>query len=122
MPGAAAYGAAPVQGSQTNGLAVGALVCGILSVLLFWACFVGMVFGIVAVVLGFIGRNKANEMAGNGAGMALAGIITGALGVLAGAVVVVSVFILGDSLSDEYNSDPVDGICNEDRIWQDPDC
>lgn len=109
------------QTQGTNGLAVGALICGILS----FFC-VGLLLGPVAVVLGFLGRKKANEeMAGNGAGMALAGIITGVLGFLVSAAFVLFTFVLTDNVVnelDDFNSDPADGVCNEDRFWQDPDC
>ncbi len=114
------YAAAPAK-SQTNGLAVGALVLGILS----FFC-VGILLGPIAVVLGFLGRKKANEeMGGNGAGMALAGIITGVLGFLASAAFVFFFWIAADNTVDsinDINSDPSDGICNEDRWLQDPDC
>ncbi len=111
----------PAQSSQTNGLAVGALVLGILS----FFC-VGLLLGPIAIVLGFLGRKKANEeMGGSGAGMALAGIVTGALGFIASALFIFFFWIAADSTVDsinDINSDPSDGICNEDRWLQDPDC
>lgn len=120
------YGAPVQQNSTTNGLAVAALVVGILSLPFAFACGSGVLFGIVAIVLGFLGRKKANEeMAGNGAGMALAGIITGVLGLLASAAFVLFFWILADNTVDnldDFNSDPSDGVCNEDRYFQDPDC
>ncbi|MCO5316941.1 MAG: DUF4190 domain-containing protein [Microthrixaceae bacterium] len=86
----------------------------------------GLIAGPIAIVLGFLGRKKANEeMAGNGAGMALAGIITGALGFAVSLVFVLFTFVFTESVVnelDDINSDPSDGICNEDRYWQDPDC
>lgn len=86
----------------------------------------GLIAGPIAIVLGFLGRKKANEeMAGNGAGMALAGIITGALGFAVSLVFVLFTFVFTESVVnelDDINSDPSDGICNEDRFWQDPDC
>lgn len=70
-------GAAP----RTDGLAIGAMVCGIVGLLLCW-CF-GGILSIVAVVLGFLSRKKIQESNGQlqGEGMAMAGLITGGIGV-----------------------------------------
>ena len=123
QPGADPYGTSP-PAQQNNGMAIAALVCGILSLLAFWACFVGILLGILAVVFGFLGRSKAREMNGNGAGMALAGLITGGLGLLVSLVAFVAFFIIAESTDDfeGINSDPSDGECDFDRFLQDPDC
>ncbi len=125
MPPQQPYGAAPQQGQGTNGLAVAALILGILS----FFC-IGIIAGPLAVILGILGRKKANEeMNGNGAGMALAGIITGVLGFLLSGFLVLTTFVLTDSVADqieqdlnEMNTDPSDGECDFDRFIQDPDC
>lgn len=65
------------QGEQRkSGKAIASLVCGIISLFV-----VGVILGIVAVVLGVIARNeiKADPALG-GDGLALGGIITGAIG------------------------------------------
>lgn len=116
------------QSSQTNGLAIAALVLGILSIPLAFACGAGVLFGIAGVVLGFLGVKKANEeMGGSGKGLAQAGIVTGVLGILATvAFVLLWAFVWNtavDNIDDlDINSDPSDGVCNEDRFLQDPDC
>jgi hypothetical protein len=120
------FPAAPPPGSKvTNGLAIASLICGVLGLALFWACFVGLVLAIVAVVLGVMGRSKSRQLPGeSGSGMALAGMITGGIGVALGILMVVLLFV-GDSTVDDYdgvNSDPSDGVCDEDRWLQDPDC
>lgn len=76
-----AYGAPPGGGS--NGLAIGALVCGIIALISFWTIFGGIVFGLIALILGIMGRKKANEN-GVGGGMAIAGLVMGILGLLGG--------------------------------------
>lgn len=83
---------APPAG-QTNGLAIAALVVGIVAVVSGWIPFWGLLVGATAVVLGILGLKKAT-----GKGMAIAGIITGALGALWGLVVVVF-FIIAITLS-----------------------
>ena len=70
------------QTSPKNGLGVAALVLGILGLLTFWTVIGGILLGIVAVVLGIIGRGRAKKGVATNGGVALAGIITGALAVL----------------------------------------
>lgn len=139
QPAGQPYGT-PASGSQTNGLAVASLVVGIIGLLTFWACGGGGLLGVIAVVLGILGLNKAKEMNDNGRGLALGGIITGGLAIVAGILVFVFWFVVADDVNDqiqqdldefqqqldedfgEINSDPSDGVCNEDRFLQDPDC
>src|SRR5687767_11476175 len=75
------FGMPPPPAGNRNGLGTVSLVLGILS-LVTWFLFVGGLFGIIAVVLGFLGRGKAKRGEASNGGMALAGIITGALGIL----------------------------------------
>lgn len=63
------------QGS--NGIAVAALILGILSL---FAYLGSLVLGILAVIFGFIGLRKAAALGGQKRGMALAGIILGFIG------------------------------------------
>lgn len=90
----------------------------------------GFFSGIPAVVLGLRARKEAERSGGRvgGEGLALAGIITGAIGsVLSALAVAFVVFlaVLGSQASsdwDEINSDPSNGVCDESRWLQDPDC
>jgi Domain of unknown function (DUF4190) len=73
---------------QNNTKAVAAMVCGICSVVFsivcgFFVFFLGLIPGLVAIVLGVISRNEVRRSGGRqqGDGMALAGIITGGIGV-----------------------------------------
>ena len=77
----------PNQSSRQNNMAIASLITGILSIPMLCLCYLGVPLAIVAVILGVLGRKKANEeMGGEGAGVALAGMITG--GVTLGLVVV----------------------------------
>lgn len=84
---------APVQAPQpapagpTNGLAVAALIVGIVAVVSGWIPVWGVLVGAAAIVLGVLGLRKAT-----GKGMAIAGLITGAVGAL-WALVVTGFFI-----------------------------
>lgn len=85
---------APAAGSggENKTLAIISLVCGILSLI----CCSWFIPAIAAIVLGFIARGKANSDPANygGAGLALGGIITGAISILVGIVVVI-LYVLG---------------------------
>ncbi len=72
------YGHAPAN-RGTNGVAIGALVLGLLSVPL-GLFVIGGLLGLLAIILGFVGVKKANQMAGSGKGMAITGIVSGLLG------------------------------------------
>ncbi|GAC70412.1 DUF4190 domain-containing protein [Gordonia soli] len=86
--GAPAYGV-PTQ-PQTSGKAIAALVCGIgsLPLILLTCGILAIPAGIVAIVLGVGARREVADSAGqrSGDGLALAGIITGALGIVLGAL------------------------------------
>lgn len=58
----------PVGGapSPNNGLAIAALVLGILT----FVC-LGPIAGVLAIIFGFLGLKKANEMGGTGKGMSI---------------------------------------------------
>jgi len=86
--------AAGLPGSQSDksSLPLVSLVLGILSLV----C-LGFLAGIPAIITGVMGRKRA-KMTGEGAGMSLAGIITGAIGTvlsIVGAVVAVIVLVAG---------------------------
>jgi len=81
-------GGAPPMGysspgpQQSQGLAVGALVCGIISIVSVCVWFLSIPLGIVAVILGIIGKGKAQRGEAGGQGLAKAGLILGAIGVV----------------------------------------
>ncbi|MBM7277160.1 DUF4190 domain-containing protein [Gordonia rubripertincta] len=109
------YGAAPYGGygygapqTSTNGKAIGALICGIVALVMLAACFpLALPLGIAGVVLGFMARREVEQSAGTqtGTGMGLAGIITGGLGIL-GAIVWIVLFVIliaaGNSMDSVY--------------------
>lgn len=83
--GAPYGGYPPAYGQERpkrNGLGIAALVLGILSIVLFFTVIGGIVLGIAAIVLGFIGRGRAKRGEASNGGMAIAGILTGLIGIL----------------------------------------
>lgn len=65
-----------------NGLGTAALVLGILAVVLSVTIVGGVILGLLAIVLGAVGRGRARRGEATNGGIALAGIITGATGLL----------------------------------------
>jgi hypothetical protein len=82
---------APVGG---KGMAIAALVLGIIALLTSITVVGGVLLGILAVVFGIIARRRAKRGEAAGRGMATAGIVTGGLGLL----VAVALIVLGVSL------------------------
>ncbi|MFI5619242.1 DUF4190 domain-containing protein [Streptomyces sp. NPDC051567] len=89
-PGQAPY---PVHDRPSNGFGVTSLVLGILAVVGCSAAVFATALGIGAVVFGALGKGKANRGESTNGGMALAGIILGAVGIVLGALMTVVVLI-----------------------------
>ncbi|KUH36719.1 MULTISPECIES: DUF4190 domain-containing protein [Streptomyces] len=80
--GAGAWGPAPA-----NGLGVASMVLGIISVV---GCFMyglGIVLGVLALIFGIVGRKRVQRGEANNGPIATAGIVTGAVGIALGALV-----------------------------------
>jgi hypothetical protein len=94
------------QPPATNGKATAALITGISSLVLFWCCGLG-VAGVVAIVLGIKARTEIRRAGGaqSGDGMALAGIVTGAVAVLLGLLFLALVIYAIASGNADYNID-----------------
>lgn len=95
QPGYGGYGGFT---GENNGLAVGALVVGIVS--LVGVCFLGWIIGVVAIGLGIGGLNRS-KITGTGRGQSIAGIATGGAAVLFGIIVLV-VLIANGSFNSTY--------------------
>jgi hypothetical protein len=93
-------GYAGPQGPPTNTKATAALITGISTLVLSWCCGFGLV-GVVAIVLGARARQEVRDSNGQqtGDGLALGGIVTGAVAAVIGlaSLVVIVVAILSGS-------------------------
>lgn len=97
------YNQNPNMNQGGSGLAIASLICGIVSILGFCCCTpIGILCGIAGVVCGILSKKNG----GNGAGMALAGIITGAVGV-AGSVIWM---IIGSAFNNNFWSELQDAL------------
>jgi len=98
-------GYAPVP--PTNGKATASMVTGVSTLVLSWCCGLGLL-GLVAVFLGMRARTEIRLSAGAqaGEGLAVAGIVTGALAALIGLlsiVLVVLVVVTGQAAFMQYD-------------------
>ncbi|HJT95652.1 MAG TPA: DUF4190 domain-containing protein [Mycobacterium sp.] len=74
-----------------NGLGVAALVVAIIALL---SVVGGVVLGVVAIILGFLGRGRARRGEANNGGVAIAGIVLGFLSIIE-AIVVIGLAVWG---------------------------
>ncbi|MFP4235197.1 MAG: DUF4190 domain-containing protein, partial [Nitriliruptoraceae bacterium] len=103
-------GAGGSEQEPTNGVALAAIILGIVSLLLaivgflVLPLFLSVPGSIVAIVLGVIGRRRAREGAPR-AGQALAGLITGIAGLVVAAVWIAVVVVLGARFVEEFGGE-----------------
>lgn len=87
-------GAYPPQGYAQPGkplgagLAITALIFGILALLFCWTVIGGILFGLIALIVGFIASGKAKRGTARGRGMAITGIVLGIVGALLSIVII----------------------------------
>lgn len=96
-------GYSPATATPRNGLGIASLVVAILAVVSSLSVAGGIVLGIVAVILGFAGRGRVKKGEANNGGVALAGIILGFLGIVAGLVsIVIWMQLIKDTGAGDY--------------------
>lgn len=95
-----------------NGLAIASLVVGIVAAVSWFIPVWGLLVGIAAVVLGFLGVRKLN-----GKGMAIAGIITGGFGAALG-LIVTALFVVGIIASSNINNSARQSLENQQNEAQ----
>ncbi|MFF1511080.1 DUF4190 domain-containing protein [Streptomyces sp. NPDC058326] len=105
------YGGQPGwQQSPSNGMGTASMVLGIVAVAGFCLYGLGAILGILALIFGIIGLKKAGRGEATNRGMALAGVILGAIGTLVSAVflgfVIWAVTQESSSFDDSGSEDP----------------
>ena len=68
----------PPQNPQNNTLGLVGMILGIVSIPLVFCCYLGAPLGIAAIVLGIMGKQKADQGLANNRGQAIAGLACGA--------------------------------------------
>ena len=86
-------GGYPPPGAQApkNGLGVASLVVAIIAL---FTVVGGVVLGVVAIILGFLGRGRVKRGEANNGGIAIAGIVLGALSIVL-SIVVIAIAVWG---------------------------
>ena len=77
---------------KSQGLAIGALICGILSIVLFCFQIIAIPLALVAIILGIIGMGKAKRGEATGEGMAKTGMILGIVGIALSILITILAF------------------------------
>ncbi|HUO38809.1 MAG TPA: DUF4190 domain-containing protein [Mycobacterium sp.] len=72
-----------------NGLGTWSLIVAIVAVVLVWTVIGGVILGIVAAVLGFIGYGHVKRGQANNGGVAIAGIVLGIMAIVGGLAFIV---------------------------------
>jgi hypothetical protein len=111
------YGYPPPPMEPKNGLGIASLVLAIVGLLSVWTVFVALVLGPAAVIVGFFGRGRVKRGSANNGGVALAGILLGALAIIVG---VAFIPIYAVVWKDGGGGDYIDCIqkANNDRLAQ----
>lgn len=91
----------------SSGMAIAALVLGILALVTFWTVVGGIVLGLVAIVLGVVALRRVRRGTAAGRGRAITGVVLGTVGLLLG-VAWGALFIW------VFNSDLADCVKNAD--------
>lgn len=88
------YGTQQMQ----NGMGVASLVLGISTIVTSWCCYfmaIAVPTGVLAIVFGSIGLQRANRGEANNRSMAMAGLVCGAIGLVLGVVMMLLLLGLG---------------------------
>ncbi len=117
------YGVAPGYATPptrpSSGLAIAALVLGIIAVLGFWIPGVGIGLGLIALIFGIVAWVKAGKGSAGGLGMAITGTILGGLALLGGiAVTIVTVWFV-TTTADCFDANLTDSqrqLCFENKL------
>lgn len=85
---------APGELRPRNGLGITALVLGVLALLLSWTVIGGILFGLLALIIGLVGRSRAKRGEATNGGVSVAGVVLGVIGLL----IAIGLVVLGASI------------------------
>ncbi|GHK04706.1 hypothetical protein SY2F82_65030 [Streptomyces sp. Y2F8-2] len=97
----AGYGWPGMPLPPSNGMGIASLVLGVISLVLFCLWPVALIVGVLAVIFGIIGRRRAGRGEATNGGMALAGLICGAVGFVLSAVLLIVLLAVPDDSGDD---------------------
>ncbi len=96
-----------------SGLAIAALVLGVLALITCWTVIGGILFGLLAIALGFVAMSRAKRGLSGGRGMAIAGVVLGALGLILSIVLISVGLSLLNSDSGQQLQECLEGAGND---------
>lgn len=109
-------------GGRKNGIAIAAMVCGIISILTAWIPFVvaaGLVLAVLGLVFGIVGLRRSAD-GGRGRGQAIAGIVTGGIGLALSVLGIILTVLFWQAISDFIEPGPhelvVESCVSDGRI------
>jgi len=110
-----AYGSAPAQ-ATVAGLAIASMVLGIV-----WIYWIG---SILAIIFGHVALRQIRNSNGwkTGRGMAIAGVTLGYVGLATLVIFIIVIATARTTVSTRFHIDGHDGVCNNSRYLEDPDC
>jgi hypothetical protein len=76
----------PPPAAPRNGFGIAALILGVLGLLFSWTIAGGIILGVVAVIIGFLARGRVKRREATNGGLAVSGIVLGALAIVLGLV------------------------------------
>lgn len=100
-------------GNNGNSLAVGALICGILAIVLSFTIALGIILGIVAIVLAILAKHKAAD------GKATAGLVCGIIGIVFAILTTVLLFAGIAIMDSAFDSDVAKPAADSTQITPD---
>lgn len=83
------------RGGNRNGLAIAAMVLGVVGIVFaFFFAAAGIVLGIVAVIIAIVARRRGEAIPGRGRGLIIAGIVLGSLSIVIGIANIILALVL----------------------------
>lgn len=111
---------APAAQQQNNGVALAAMILGILALLGLVFVFPAIILGIIALVLGIMGVRKASSIQGPGArkGMAITGIVTSVIALILSVLMLIFGFSMAKQLMDDGVFEACEQFQNDNEKFQ----
>lgn len=106
------------HGPKKNGFGVAALVLGILALLGSITIVGGFLFGILAIIFGVLGRGRVKRGEADNGGMAITGLVLGALGLVISIVIVAAGVSFLSSESGQELQDCINDATTQSEIDQ----
>jgi hypothetical protein len=89
------------MGPKPQGMAIGSMVCGIISCVLFCAWYIAIPCGIVAIILAVLARKQIAAGQAEGEGKAKAGLICGIIGIALSAIIGIAAIVFVTKFGDK---------------------